>query len=262
VARVLVTGGTGTLGRALVPRLVARGHEVRSLSRHGAASPAVSAIGAEPKAGAEPTAGVSQVRGDVRSGEGLDRAMADIDVVIHAATSGRRGVEVEGTAKVVTAARAAGAHLVYISIVGVDQMRFAYYRSKDDAEKLVEAGGGRWTIQRATQFHNLLDRFLGWRVFPVTAHLSFQPVDTGDVSERLADLVDAGPSGRAEDFGGPAVLPLRALAAARRRITGSGTLLVPVPALGFLGEYDRGRHLCPDHAHGRVTWEEWLHGAL
>jgi uncharacterized protein YbjT (DUF2867 family) len=159
---------------------------------------------------------------------------------------------------VVTAARGAGAHLIYVSIVGVDKMRFGYYRAKDDAEKLVESGGGRWTIQRATQFHDLVDRFLGWRVFPVTTHLSFQPVDTGDVSDRLADLVEVGPSGRAEDFGGPAVVPLRALAAARRRITGSGTVLVPVPAVGLLQDFDRGRHLCPDHAHGRVTWEEWL----
>jgi uncharacterized protein YbjT (DUF2867 family) len=198
------------------------------------------------------------VSGDVRTGEGLDRAVAGTDVVIHAATSGKRGVEVEGTAKVVTAARGAGAHLIYVSIVGVDKMRFGYYRAKDDAEKLVESGGGRWTIQRATQFHDLVDRFLGWRVFPVTTHLSFQPVDTGDVSDRLADLVEVGPSGRAEDFGGPAVVPLRALAAARRRITGSGTVLVPVPAVGLLQDFDRGRHLCPDHAHGRVTWEEWL----
>ncbi|HUD18415.1 MAG TPA: NAD(P)H-binding protein [Acidimicrobiales bacterium] len=248
MAHVLVTGGTGTLGSALLPRLAARGHEVRSLSRHGASGPALGAV----------PSGVSHLRGDVRSGEGLAEAMAGMDAVIHAATSGGRSVEVQGTAKVVAAARTAGAHLIYMSIVGVDTMRFAYYRSKWDAEKLVESGGGRWTIQRATQFHDLLNRFLSWRVFPVTTHLSFQPVDTGDVSERLADLVDSGESGRAEDFGGPVVVPMRALAAARRRIAGSGTLLVPLPAVGLLGDFDRGSHLCPDHAHGRVTWEEWL----
>jgi len=249
VARVLVTGGTGTLGSRLVPCLAGRGHEVRTLSRHGPTHDA-----------APGPAGVVHVRGDVRTGEGLADAVAGMDAVIHAATSPRleRAVEVGGTANVVTTVATTGAHLVYVSIVGVDTMRFSYYRAKDAAEQVVESGDAPWTVQRATQFHDLLDRFLGWRVFPVTRRLSFQPVDTADVSERLADLVEAGPTGRAPDFGGPAVLSLRDLAAHRRRITGSATLLVPVPAVGFLRDYDEGRHLCPDHADGRRTWEQWL----
>ncbi|HXQ59955.1 MAG TPA: hypothetical protein VN799_07640, partial [Acidimicrobiales bacterium] len=149
-------------------------------------------------------------------------------------------------------------HLIYISIVGVDTMRFSYYRGKWQAEQAVESGGTGWTIQRATQFHDLIDRALGWRAFVATKNMAFQPVDTGEVADRMVELVDAGPSGRVEDFGGPAVVPLRELAAIRRRITGSGTLLVPVPSIGFLGEFDEGRHLCPDHARGRVTWEQWL----
>jgi uncharacterized protein YbjT (DUF2867 family) len=251
VARVLVTGGTGTLGTALVPRLAARGHEVRSLSRHRPSSPTAVPV---------PGAGAVHVLGDVRSGDGLPAAMAGVDAVIHTATSPRlsRAVEVDGTANVVAEAAKAGAHVVYISIVGVDVMTYSYYRAKRDAEKIVESGAAPWTILRATQFHDLIDRFLGWRVFPVTRHLSFQPVDTGDVSERLADLVDAGPSGRADDFGGPTVVALRELAAARRRITGAHTLLVPVPPLGPLRDFDRGRHLCPYHADGRITWEAWL----
>jgi len=205
-------------------------------------------------------AGATSVRGDVRRGEGRDEAMAGVETVIHAATSPvlSRAVEVEGADKVAAAAAKAGAHVVYVSIVGVDMMKLSYYRAKSDAETRVESAGARWTIQRATQFHDLVDRFLGWRVFPVTENLSFQPVDTGDLSERLADLVDAGPSGRADDFGGPEVIGLRELAATRRRVTGRGTLLVPVPAVGPLADFEKGRNLCPDHAEGRITWEEWL----
>ena len=186
--------------------------------------------------------------------------MAGVDTVVHAATARRhvRAVEVEGTANVVAAARESGAHVIYVSIVGVDAMRFPYYRAKWAAEQVVESGGALWSIQRATQFHELLDMFLGWRAFPSTARMSFQPVDIADVSDRLADLVESGPTGRAEDFGGPAVVPLRELDDIRRRIRGRGARLVPVPAVGFLKDFDQGLHLCPDHAGGRRTWEEWL----
>jgi len=249
MARVLVTGGTGTLGSVLVARLAQRGHEVRSFSRHGPTAT---------DGGESEPANVSEWRGDVRSGEGLDEALGGVDAVIHTATAGNRAVEVEGTAKVVAAAGRVRAHLLYISIVGVDQMQFGYYRAKYDAEKLVESGSTPWTIQRATQFHDLLNRFLGWHVFPVTRHVAFQPVDVGDVSDRLVNLVEAGPSGRTPDFGGPAVRPLRDLAATRRQITGSGTFLLPVPAVGILKDFDVGRHLCPDHADGSLGWEQWL----
>lgn len=57
------------------------------------------------------------------------------------------------------------------------------------------------TIQRATRFHDLLDYLLGKRVFLRTPHLAFQVVDPAEVSARLADLVEAGPSARAPDIG-------------------------------------------------------------
>jgi uncharacterized protein YbjT (DUF2867 family) len=246
VATVLVTGGTGTLGSIVVSQLGARGHVVRSLSRH-------------PLTDVNRHGGI-HVTGDVRTGAGLAEAMAGVDTVIHTATSPSmaRAVEVEGTTNVMAEAAKTEAHLIYISIVGVDAMSFAYYRAKNDAETIVESGTAPWTIQRATQFHDLLHRFLSWPLFPVTPHMAFQPVDAGEVGHRLADLVDAGPSGRVTDFGGPEVVPLRQLAAVRRRIVGSAARLLPVPAVGPLADFDQGRHLCPDHADGRIGWEQWL----
>ncbi|MBV8162065.1 MAG: NAD(P)H-binding protein, partial [Acidimicrobiia bacterium] len=152
VGTVLVTGGTGVLGSYLVPRLVGRGHHVRTLSRHplGASKPSTSS----------PTArqGVDNVRGDVRTGEGVEAAAAGCDTVVHAATNAgwrARETEVEGTRHVAEAARRAGAHLLYVSIVGVDRHRLPYYRAKWAAEQVVEASGAGWTILRATQFHEL-----------------------------------------------------------------------------------------------------------
>jgi uncharacterized protein YbjT (DUF2867 family) len=245
VAHVLVTGPAGLLGSAVVPRLTARGHEVRVLVHH--AQPGL-------------PASVEVVRGDVRTGAGLAEAAAGVDAVIHAATSPlrqARATEVDGTRQVLAAATSAGAHLIYPSIVGVDRLTARYYRAKWEAEQIV-ASGRRWTIQRATQFHPLIDRMLSHGLFPVTAHLAFQPVDPGELADRLVDLAEAGPAGRAEDFGGPEVLPLRDLAATRRAVTGRRVTLVRIPAAGPLRAMDAGRQLTPDHARGKRTWQDWL----
>jgi uncharacterized protein YbjT (DUF2867 family) len=58
-ASMLVTGGTGTLGRLVVPRLRDAGGPVRVLSRRGR----------------EPGEGVELVTGDLATGEGIDAAV-------------------------------------------------------------------------------------------------------------------------------------------------------------------------------------------
>src|SRR4051812_39607786 len=164
MADVLVTGGTGVLGTALVPRLIAGSHRVRVLSRQP--SPTV-------------PAGATAVQGDVRTGEGIDAAVEGVDAVIHAATSSRRRVrvpEVEGTRNIAGAGRKAGAHVIYVSIVGVDKHRLPYYKAKWEAEKAVDGSGADWSILRATQFHELLDGFLSMRMLPLAKRTPFQPV--------------------------------------------------------------------------------------
>ena len=244
MARVLVTGGTGMLGRRLVPQLVDRGHTVRVLSRH--------ATGGD---------GVEAAPGDVQDAERVREAVRDVDTVVHAASNPRRNakrVEVTGTRNVIDAVGGSGVHVIYVSIVGVDRNRFFYYKAKWAAEQVVEASSVPWTIQRATQFHDLLEQFLSYPVFIKTPNLAFQVVDAGDVAARLVDLVEAGPSGRASDFGGPEVLKIQDLAEARRRITGRRARLVSAPRVGPVRDFDQGYHLCPDNRFGKHTWEEWL----
>jgi uncharacterized protein YbjT (DUF2867 family) len=173
MAAVVVTGGTGTLGRALVPALLARGHRVSVLSRRTA-----------PRL---PTGAVARL-GDVRTGDGIEAAIEGAGVVIHAASSPRRRArETEecGARSGAAAARRAGAHRVYVSIVGVDHHRFPYYRAKYAAEQIVARSGVDWTVLRATQFHELIDSALGRGVFIRTRHMRFQPVDVGEVAARL-----------------------------------------------------------------------------
>jgi uncharacterized protein YbjT (DUF2867 family) len=246
MAKVLVTGGTGTLGRQLVARLVERDHEVLALSRK------------RPK---HDLHRAQWIHGNVLDATRLEVAAAGVDVIVHAASSPSRRArrtEEEGTANAVAAARTHGAHLIYVSIVGVDAHRFPYYRAKWAAEQIIERSDVAWTIQRATQFFDLIEQFLRFRVFPATRKMRFQPIDTGEVADRIADLVDAGPTGRAPDVGGPEVVSLRELAAIRKRVTGRRAILIPTPPVGFLEDFDLGRHLCPAQRVGRRSWEEWL----
>jgi len=229
------------LGSYLVPKLAARGHDVRRLSRHAS--------------------GPGAVRGDVRTGDGVEAAVDGCDVVVHAATNAARWAretEVQGTRHVADAAHRTGAHLIYVSIVGVDRHHMPYYKAKWEAEQVVEASRTQWTILRATQFHDLLERILGFRVVPLPARTPFQPVHGGEVADVLADLVDAGPSGRAPDVGGPQVLTAKELNNIRRRVTGRRARLVPVPAVWFMRDFVDGRQLLDGGVQGRVTWEEWL----
>ncbi|MFJ6726958.1 SDR family oxidoreductase [Streptomyces sp. NPDC091281] len=238
---ILVTGGTGTLGRLVVERLRADGHEVRVLSRS-----------------ARPYAV------DLRAGgPGLDTALAGVDTVVHCASSPRGGDE-EAAGHLIDAARRAGvAHLVYISIVGVDRVPFGYYRAKHAVEGLVAGSGLGWTVLRATQFHDLLVQlFDGLAKLPVLllpAGVSDQPVEVAEVADRLAELAAGPPAGRVEDLGGPEVRTFASLARAYLTATGKRRAVLNVPLFGkAYRAFRAGGHLAPERAVGKGTFEEYL----
>ncbi len=195
---VLVTGGTGTLGRPLVRRLVEDGHAVRLLSRK--ARPLGGAAAKVPKS-------VEWCVGDLVEGVGLDAALDGATAVVHCASDPRRSnADITAGRNLVEAARRAG-HLVYVSIVGVDRVPLGYYRTKLAVEGEIAGSPVPWSILRATQFHDLLKMIIGGvakvPVMPLPSGVSFQPVEVDEVAERLVGLVDAGPSRRVPDFGGP-----------------------------------------------------------
>lgn len=245
---VLVTGGAGRLGRALVPGLLDAGHGVRVLTRKTR----------------EPAA-QEWVTGDLRTRGGPADAVAGVDTIVHLATTNGKG-DVAATGNLIEAARAAGVpHLVYVSIVGIENVEFGYYRAKLACEHLVEESGLPWTILRTTQFHDLVTAICdAQRLSPVTivpAGMSVQPIDVAEVADRLVTLV-AGPAvHRAPDLGGPQVRDLAELARTYYRAIGRRRLVCPVRLPGkVFRDYRAGNHLTPDRAVGRITFDEFLGG--
>jgi len=231
---ILVTGGTGTLGRAVTARLP----EARVLSRRP---------------------GPGRVTGDLATGAGLDAALSEVDTVIHCATSLGGNDVTHARHLAEAAARSGGPHIVFVSIVGVEDIPLSYYRTKLAVERLLTGSGLPVTVQRATQFHDLVLRvFTLQRWSPalfVLGGTRFQPVDVGDLADRLVSLAAGPAAGRAEDFGGPAVRSMADLARAYR---GDGRRpIVPVRVPGkVIRGYRTGANLAP--ATGTITFEDFL----
>jgi uncharacterized protein YbjT (DUF2867 family) len=252
---ILVTGGTGTLGRQVVPRLLEAGCDVRILSRRGH----------------EATGGTEYVTGDLRKDEGIGAAVDGAEIVVHCA-GGRKGDD-EAAGNLVRAASRAGVrHLVYISVVGadripvvsgVDRAMFGYFRYKLAAERVVADSGLPWTTLRATQFHDLIlttaRAMAKLPVIPVPAGARFQPVDAGEVAARLVELALAAPAGLVPDMAGPRVYPMADLLRSYLRTASKSRLLVPVRLPGQAAHAVRyGANLAPQQAVGQRTWEAFL----
>jgi len=254
-APVLVTGGTGTLGRLVVARLQDSGHDVRVLSRqhHGAGD------------------GIEFVTGDLETGEGVVAAVKGVRIVVHCA-GGPKGDD-EKARNLVRAASSEGvAHLVFISVVGADRIPmtgrldrglFGYFGSKRAAELVVSASGLPFTTLRATQFHDLVlsvaQALAKLPVVPVPAGFRFQPVDAGEVADRLVELSLGPPAGLVPDLAGPQAYAFSEVLRGYLRAAGLRRAVLPVRVPGRAAEALRaGANLSLDHADGKRTWEDFL----
>ncbi|BCO57428.1 NADH(P)-binding family protein [Mycobacterium intracellulare 1956] len=193
--------------------------------------------------------------GDVQTGAGLDAALDGVDTIVHC---------VYPTEHLVAAAKRAGSpHLLYVSIVGIDRVPFAFYRRMLANERTIAESGVPWTVLRATQFHDLIAFVLRVLAKPpvmaLPSGLKFQPVDVRDVGERLAGLALGEPIGRAPDFGGPQARTLDDLARSYLAIAGRRRPMVPIRLPGkVFGGIRGGGLLTPEHAAGTITFEQYL----
>jgi uncharacterized protein YbjT (DUF2867 family) len=252
---ILVTGGTGTLGRLVVRRLRDAGREVRVLSRRGR----------------EAGEGIEYVTGDLATGQGIEAAVDGAAIIVHCAGSSK-GDDDKARNLVRPAARAGTRHLVNISVVGADRVpvvsaadraMFGYFASKLAAERVVADSGLPWTTLRATQFHDLIlmvaQQMTKLPVIPVPAGVRFQPVDAGEVAGRLVELALGPPAGLAPDMAGPQVHTVPDLLHSYLRASGKRRPIVPVPLPGkAAGAVRAGANLAPGRAVGHRTWEDFL----
>jgi nucleoside-diphosphate-sugar epimerase len=235
--KVLVTGGTGVVGRSAVTALLKRGHTVRLLSR-GAADDVKSW-----------PAGVEAWPGDVSVAASVEGSAADCQAVLHLvaivdesppdATFDR--VNVEGTRVMLAeATRADCRRFVFVSSLGADRGESPYHRSKAAAEALTRSFSGEWVIVRPGAVYGPGDEHLSLmlrmvRTLPVVPSIGdgnqrFQPIWHEDLAAGLAIAVDhPGIAGRVLEVGGREVITQKGLIDRMQVLTDRKVPTLPIP---------------------------------
>jgi uncharacterized protein YbjT (DUF2867 family) len=201
--KIAVAGATGRIGRQVADVLDEQGHDVVRMSR---------------------AAGV-----DVISGEGLEAALAGVDVIVHTATQNTPDQEA-ATQFFTTAtrnlqeggARAGAQRLAVISIVNADRHPTGFGAATYVNEQVALAGPLPVRILRATQFHEFVEELMNWgRQDDVSYvwNMRTQLVAARTAAERLAELAVAGEAPQLAQIAGPRVehlVEMARLLAARR----------------------------------------------
>jgi len=186
--KIVVIGGTGRIGKGVVDRLGASGHEVVAAS---------------------PSKGVNAV-----TGEGLKEALAGAQVVVDVANSpsfeDRAVMEFfeKSTRNLLPAEKAAGVqHHVALSVVGTDRLQASgYFRAKLVQEDLIKASPIPFTILRATQFFEFVEGIAQAATVDGVVRLPpamMQPVHPDDVAAALAEIALDAPHNAMIELAGP-----------------------------------------------------------
>ena len=250
--RVLVTGGSGYIGRELCTHLVSAGHQVLALVR---------------RPDTELPAAVQPAVGDVTRAETLPPALAGVDAVAHlvAILDGSdaefEAVNAQGARNVAEAARAAGVErFLHMSALGVSEAnagRTRYWTSKLAGKRAVMDSGLRFTVFEPSFVFGrgggalaTFERLLRTPVVAVIGDGRYrhQPVWVGDVAQAFAAaLADpATTAGKVYPLGGPQSFSFDELLDELARVTGRPRRRkLHVPARLMRAQSHLLRHLPP-----------------
>ncbi len=233
---ILITGGTGFIGRALVRQFFESGYQVRTLLRPSPRTPRL------PKGVPVEVAVVSL--GDAR---GLRAALRDVDAIIHLAGAEHQGrnanlltTDIQGTQNLAQAAKQAGVkRFIYLSHIGADRASaFPVHKAKGIAEEHIRKSGVPHTIVRSsiifghedhftTNLANLLRRAPGIFPLPGDGQTRIQPLWVEDLVTCLIWAMENSETvNKTYEVGGSEYFTLRQTLETIMQVTGKRRLLV------------------------------------
>ncbi len=244
MSNILITGGTGVLGKSLCALLTSHTIPFTIGSRRNLTN-------------AENVAVM-----DLLTGGGVADAVAGKSVVIHLASDLKREQQVtQNLLKALTANPTV--HLIYVSIVGIDKVSIDYYRQKLASERAIKESALPYSILRATQFHEFIDQllsnFLRAPIGLLPKKALSQPIQKEVVAAELYRMSLAPASYSMIEIGGAETLNFEQLAAAWVRRTGKKRWIINLPLWGALGRSLHGGGLTTSNVRGEsIRWEQWL----
>lgn len=178
---ILITGGTGALGKEIVKQLIPLA-QINVIST---------------KRAAKLEDHVNVVKADITDFESLQAVVGAADVIVHCASNpaNAKAVDLQGTRNLLAAVNKNKLkHFIYISIAGVDDSQYPYYVVKRRVEQLVENAGIPYSVLRATQFHDfvlcrMIQPFDTRQSLTVPAGLKFQSIDISEVAAKVKQLI-------------------------------------------------------------------------
>ncbi|WP_422650109.1 SDR family oxidoreductase [Cupriavidus sp. H18C1] len=243
--KIVVIGGTGLIGKKVVARLSAQGHEV---------------IAAAPQTGV-----------NALTGEGLAQALAGAKVVVDLANSPSfedaavlHFFETSGRNLAAAEKEAGVAHHVALSVVGTDKLgQSGYFRAKIAQEALIRQSGVPFTIVRSTQFMEFLGGIVQSAAQGDAIRLSsalIQPISSDDVAQAVAERALAAPANGIVEIAGPEQFKMSDLVQRYLKAIGDARTVQVDPAARYFGaELQTGTLVPEGQAHlGRVSFEDWM----
>jgi uncharacterized protein YbjT (DUF2867 family) len=243
--KIVIIGGTGLIGSKLVTRLRGQGHQ---------------AVPASPDTGV-----------NTLTGQGLAQALTGAAVVIDVSNSPsfEDAAVLEffetSTGNLLAAEAAAGVgHHVALSVVGCDRAPGSgYLRAKVAQEKLIRASSIPYSIVRATQFFEFVQRIAdeatdgnSVRIPPVL----FQPIAAADVADAVARVAVGAPRNGVVEVAGPEQFRFDEFIRMGLGARHDPRQVIADPHARYFGTDLGERTLVPDAdaSLGEIRFEDWL----
>ena len=252
MTRVMVTGTDRPIGRAILPRLVK--YDLGPVAAVGDPIGPIMCIDHDVIA-------EGQVGVDFDTHSSIGGALEGVTTVVHTVDVRPGGNDdiPDSMRALATACADREIHLIFLSRVGADISSLAHRKQLWQAEQVIEQTDGLgFTIQRITHTHASIEQLLEGPWLPLPQGTPVQPVSPADVAGRLVGLVQAGPSERVRDYGGPELMRFADAAHIFKQIRKTIPRKVPLPKIGVIAEAVNGVHVTKTGDRGTESFRAWL----